>query len=59
MREILESNGIKILKGFIISCILTLLLLFIYAVILTYTEVEESTMRPVVILITAVSILIR
>ena len=59
MKEILESNGIKLLKGIIISCIITFILLFIYAVLLTYTNIGENTMVPVIILITAVSILIR
>lgn len=59
MRDILEKSPIKILKGIGISCLLTLILLFIYAALLTYTKIEESTIVPVIILITAVSILAR
>ncbi len=59
MNDILSSNFIKILKGIAISCVITLILLFIYAVILTYTKIGENTMAPVILLITAVSILAR
>ncbi len=59
MKEILESSSIKILKGMGIAFAITLILLFIYAILLTYTNIEEGTMVPVIILITAVSILAR
>lgn len=66
MKEISEtkivtnsSNSVKILKGLIISCIITFILLFIFAVVLTYTNVGENTIGPVVIAITGVSILAR
>lgn len=59
MKEILGTNPMKILKGLMISVILTFILLFIYSAVLTYTKIEESTMAPVIILITAVSILAR
>ena len=53
------NNAVKILKGIIISCIITLLLLFIFAAVLTYTNLGENTIGPVIIAITGVSILIR
>lgn len=59
LKEILQSSSINIIKGIIMSWIVTLILLFIYSVLLTYTKIEESTMNIVIILITAVSILIR
>ncbi len=67
MKEIVESraiitetnNSVKILKGIIISCIITFLLLFIFALVLTYTNVGENTIKPVIIAITGVSILAR
>lgn len=59
MKEIFENNTMKILKGIIISIIITLVLLFIYAILLTYTKIEESTIAPAIILITTVSILAR
>lgn len=59
-RSVLEnSNSVKIFKGIIISCIITFLLLFVYAILLTYTGVSETTIGPVVIAITGVSILAR
>lgn len=58
MREILESKYMKILKGALISWILTFILLFIYSVLLTYTKIGENTISPVIIAITVVSILI-
>ncbi len=54
-----SSNSVKIFKGLIISLIITFVLLFVFAIILTYTSIEESTMGPVVIAITGVSILAR
>lgn len=66
MKEISEtrnivqnSSFIKILKGIIISCIITFVLLFIFAAVLTYTNVGENTIVPVIIAITGVSILAR
>lgn len=59
MKDIMGMNCMKIFKGLLISCIVTLILLFIYAVVLTYTKIGENTMAPVIILITALSILIR
>ena len=52
------SYPINMFKGIIISMLLTLLLLFIFANILTYTDISESTISPVIITITAISILI-
>lgn len=49
---------IQLSKGIITSIILTLLLLFIFALLLTYTDVKESTIPTVTILITAISILV-
>lgn len=54
-----KSNSfMKIIKGSIISIVISIILLFIFAIILTYTNVSESVMVPVIICITAVSILI-
>ncbi len=59
MKDLLDSNFMKIAKGIGIACAITLILLFIYAFILTYTGVSENTMVPVIILVTGVSILAR
>lgn len=54
-----ESNAfIQILKGVGISLLFTFILLIIFATILTYTNVSQSTINPVIIVITGVSILI-
>lgn len=48
-RAIFENNNaIKVFKGIVFSWIITLILLFIYAAVLTYTSLEESTISPVI-----------
>ena len=49
----------NIFKGVGISLILTIILLFIFSLILAYTTVNENTITPVIIVITAISILSR
>lgn len=52
-------NGIKnIAKGVIISIMFTLIFLFIFSIILTYTKISESFTTPVIIVVTAISIFI-
>ena len=55
-----EKNNIinSIIKGVSISFVLTIILIFIYSSILTYTEINEKTMQPVLVIITAISILV-
>lgn len=53
-----NKSLIQILKGVGISLLMTLILLIIFATILTYTNVPESTISTVIIIITAISILI-
>ena len=48
----------EIVKGVTISIISTLIFLFIFSIILTYTNVSESFITPVIIVITAISIFI-
>lgn len=52
------QNFIRIIKGGVTAIITTLILLFIFATILTYTNIQEGVISPVIIIITAVSILI-
>ncbi len=52
------NNIVGILKGSIISILLTLILLMIFSVILTYSNVSENAMPTVIIIITAFSILL-
>ena len=53
-----SRSMIKILKGSAISIAATLVLLCIFAILLTYTNLNESTLPTVVIVITMLSILI-
>lgn len=55
-----EKNNslLKIIKGSIISIITTMIFLTIFAILLTYTEISENTIFPVVLVISGVSILI-
>lgn len=53
-----KENFIRIIKGSITSIILTLVLLFIFSIIVTYTNVKESIISPIIIIITSISILI-
>ena len=62
MNNVVNSDKTKaimpILKGYIISIIISCVLLLIYAIILVKTNINENTINTVVITITAVSILI-
>lgn len=53
-----NNNSIKIIKGSIIAIIFSFIALTIYAAILSYTSVSESTMIPVVVVISGIGILI-
>jgi len=53
-----ENTITNITKGVVISFVTTFIFLLIFAIILTYTQVSESIMNPVIMVITAVSILI-
>lgn len=55
--EINNNIGI-IAKGVIIAIVASMILLLVFSAILTYTKVSESVSNPVIIVITAVSILI-
>lgn len=53
-----STNLMRIVKGSIVAIIITLILLFIFAILLTYTNLQENIINPVIIVITAISILI-
>ena len=57
-KEKSNSNLIKIIKGSAIAIVLSLIFLTIYAAILSFTSVSETTMVPVVLVLTGISILI-
>lgn len=48
----------SILKGVGISLISTIILLLIFSIILTYSNIQENVIEPVIMIITAISILI-
>lgn len=52
------SNLRKIIKGSAIALVFSLICLFIFSIILTYSRVSEKTMPTVVISITIISILL-
>ena len=52
------KNMTNIAKGVGISLIATFVLLLIFATILTYTQINESVTNPIIIIITAISILL-
>lgn len=52
------SRIVNIIKGTIIAIILSITVLIIFSIILTNTELEESTIKPVIIAITSFSIFI-
>ncbi|MCI8273841.1 MAG: TIGR04086 family membrane protein [Clostridia bacterium] len=49
---------INIIKGVVVSIIFTLIALFIFSIILTYTNISEQFISPVIIVTTAISIFI-
>lgn len=53
-----NSSAIRILKGLIISFIITLVSIFIFSIILTYSNISEKIIPIVIIILTFISILI-
>lgn len=53
-----KKKSLCILKGCAFAIIISIILLTVYALLLTYTKVSESTITPVVLTITGISILI-
>lgn len=62
MNKINNSNlieNIKIIaKGSIISIIITLILLLVFSIVLTYTSINENLIKPVIIVVSTISVLI-
>lgn len=53
-----NSTILNIIKGVIISFIFTLISIFLFSVLLTYTNISESIIPTVIIILTFISILI-
>lgn len=57
--QIIENKTLSnMIKGVFISLITTLILLIIFATLLTFTNLQENVINPVIIVITAISILL-
>ena len=53
-----ENKAIKnIAKGVLISLISTVIMLFIFAILLTYTDINENITSTVIVVVTGISIL--
>jgi len=53
-----NSIPVKIFKGLAISFLVTLISLFVFSILLTYTNISESVIPAVIVVLTFVSILI-
>jgi len=53
-----NSITVKIMKGLIISFAVTLITIFIFSILLAYTNISESVIPTVIIVLTFISILI-
>ncbi len=53
-----SKNTMRIVKGSVMAIIVSLILLVIFALLLTYTSIQENTIAPVIIIISAISILL-
>ena len=56
--EDVNKRGMVLLKGIFVAFVLTLILALIFSIVLTYTNTPESAIFPVLVGITALSILI-
>ena len=57
-QQIINPIVVPFLKGVGIAFIVTLIALVIFSLVLTYTNVSESVINPVIMIITGISILI-
>ena len=53
-----NRTAVNIISGVGISLGITLILLIIFSIILTYTNINENVINPVIVMIAAISILI-
>lgn len=57
-KENFKNNFMQIIIASVISIITSLMLIFVFSIILTYTNVKETLISPVLIVITVISVLI-
>ena len=53
----IKKKILSIIKGCMLAIVLSIVLLTIFALLLTYTTISENTIVPVVLIITGISIL--
>lgn len=53
-----SKNIMRVIRGSVVAIFISLILLLIFAFLLTYTNIAENTINPVIIVITGISILI-
>lgn len=53
-----DKNMVRIIKGSILAIIITIIFLLVFSLVLTYTNIPEKTMLPVITIVTAISILV-
>lgn len=58
MEKTTKNNIFYIFKGVLFSLICTFIFLLIFSAILTYTNISENVIEPVIIILTAISIFI-
>ena len=54
----LKANIIRIIKGSLLSIIVSVIFLIVFAMLLTYTSLSENTITPIVLAIVGLSILL-
>lgn len=52
-----NTTLLAVFKGILLSFAFTLVFLFIFSIFLTYTNIQEATIAPVIIVLTGISIL--
>ena len=57
-QNVSDRKLLNILKGIGISLVVTFILLLIFSLLLTYTDISENLINPVIMVVTGISILI-
>lgn len=58
MQNIKSSPLVSLLKGIIISYCITMIIFIIYAILLTYTDISESYISPLSLIVTTICCLV-
>ena len=59
MITMIEKNRyMYILKGYLFALLISIIILFVYALLLVNTTIQENTIKPTIIVITGISTLI-